>query len=54
MMLPKTFTNKMGEYGKLWAKKYHDDLFYFPSIREVIEGLNIFWNQRIQKKIKEI
>jgi len=44
MQLPKTFTKKMGEYGKKWGKTVHDDLDYYPSIKEVINGLNIFWN----------
>jgi len=37
----------MGEYGKKWAKEEHGDEGYIPSIKEVITGLNLFWNKRI-------
>ena len=42
----------MGEYGKLSRNKCNNVEFY-PSMEQVIQGLNMFYNEQIRQKLRD-
>ena len=47
------FAEEVNEFGNIWARKYKEGEWIFPSINEVLEGLMLWYARQMEVVLKE-